>query len=124
MTRPSKSFDDKRTTIVKVRFTPAEKKALSELAEAAGLTPSDFVRLKTIGGQPHIKRATPERATFIKALAELNKIGSNVNQIAKTLNTDFARLQNISVSPELIASTLYGLQTLSKNMIKHLENGD
>jgi hypothetical protein len=123
MSRPQKNILYRRTKRVELRLTDAEEKALIGLAEDAGLSVSDFIRKAALGSKPRVYMATPERASFIKGLAELGKIGSNVNQIAKALNTDLATRQRASVSGELISATLYGIQSLSKNLLKHLTNG-
>lgn len=124
MPRPQKSIADRRTKRVELRLTEAEENALTALAVDAGLSISDIIRKAALGSKPRIQMATPERAAFIKGLAALGKVGSNVNQIAKALNTDLASRQKSTVSGELISSTLYAIQTLSKNLIKHLTNGN
>lgn len=123
MSRPQKSILYRRTKRVELRLTEAEEKALIGLAEDAGLSVSEFIRKAALGSKPRTVKACPERASFIKGLAELGKIGSNVNQIAKALNTELATRQPYSVSKELISATLYGLHSLSKNLLKHLTNG-
>ncbi|AEV99697.1 hypothetical protein A4D02_35455 [Niastella koreensis] len=123
MPRPRKHHTDRRTKRVELRLTEAEEAALVRQAADDGLSVSDFIRKAALGKKPVVRKATPERAAFIKGLAELGKIGSNVNQIAKALNTDLAAHQQISVPSELMTATLYALQTLSKNLLKHLTNG-
>jgi hypothetical protein len=124
MTRPHKGSEDKRTSIFKVRLTPAEKTILLELAANAGLSPSDFMRVKTIGGKPQSRKATPERAVLIKLQAELNKLGSNANQIARALNRrqDSDNLTGVSI--EGINEALYSIKTLTAKIAKELGHGD
>ncbi|MFN4247916.1 MAG: plasmid mobilization protein [Flavipsychrobacter sp.] len=86
MARPHKGGEDKRDFVFKVRLSQPEKKSLLNLAADAGLSPSDFVRVKTIGGKPQTKKATPEREALIGLGAELNRVGNNINQIARALN--------------------------------------
>lgn len=123
MTRPHKGSDEKRDLIFKVRFSAAEKKSLLELAAQAGLTPSDFVRVKTIGGRPLTKKATPERIMLISLYAELNKVGSNANQIARALNRrgDSDSLTGLSV--ELINDALEGIKIVTAQIAKELGHG-
>ena len=123
MPRPQKSIADRRTKRVELRLTEAEEIALTALAVDAGLSVSDLIRKAALGIKPRVQMATPERAAFIKGLAALGKVGGNVNQIAKALNTDLATRQKSTVSGELITTTLYAIQTLSKNLFKHLTNG-
>lgn len=123
MPRPQKNINNRRTKRVEIRLTETEEKALLELAVECGLSISDHIRKAALGAKPRVQKATPERAAFIKGLAELGKIGSNVNQIAKALNTELAARQKATVSGDLINASLYAIQTLSKNLIKHLTNG-
>ncbi|HEY1009978.1 MAG TPA: plasmid mobilization relaxosome protein MobC [Daejeonella sp.] len=124
MTRPHKGSDEKRDRIFKVRFSAAEKKLLMALAEKAGLTPSDFVRVRTIGGTPLIKKATPERQALIKLYAELNKVGSNANQIARALNRRTDSDSLTGVSTELIRDALQSIKTLTTQIAKELGHGN
>lgn len=123
MTRPPKGSNEKRDQIFKVRFSAAEKKSLLKLAAAEGLTPSDFVRVKTIGSKPQVKKATPERTNLIRLYAELNKVGSNANQIARALNrrVDSDSLTGLSI--ELINEALHGIKQVTTQIAKELGHG-
>lgn len=123
MPRPQKTIPERRTKRVEIRLNEAEEKALSDLASDGGLSISDLIRKAALGSKPMAKKATPERAAFIKGLAELGKVGSNVNQIAKALNTDLAAGQRATVSSELITATLYSIHSLSVYLLKHLTDG-
>jgi uncharacterized protein (DUF1778 family) len=92
MARPLKGGGDKRESIIRVRFTAAEKIQIQKAASSRGLTVSDFIRVLAINASPLFRKATPERAAFIKGLAELGKIGSNLNQIARAINRKQAGL--------------------------------
>lgn len=123
MARPHKNEDEKREIIVRVRLTKSEKKQFADAAHNDGLTLSDYMRVKTLQATPRIKKATPERAAFIRGLGELGKIGSNVNQIARALNRRDGNTGELCISEALISSTLYGVSTLSRHLITLLENG-
>lgn len=123
MARPHKDGDDNRGIIFRVRFTAAEKKKLLELSAQAGLTPSDFVRVKTVQSQPHIRKATPERAILIRLQAELNKVGSNANQIARALNRRSDSDTLTGVSEALINEALHGIKLLTAQIAKELGHG-
>src|ERR1700754_2872047 len=82
MARPTKNGEDMRTELLRVRVTPNEKKQVWNDASEAGLTPTDFMRGHILKADPVRKLPTPERAALLKLLAENNKIGSNINQIA------------------------------------------
>ena len=72
-----------------VRATPEEYAAIRERAANAGLTAGGFLRACALGDSgPRAKRRPPvEIQQLGKAVAELNKVGSNINQIAKALNS-------------------------------------
>lgn len=122
MTRPHKSGEGKRDLVIRARFTATEKQKLFLLAAEAGLTPSDFIRSRTIGAAPHIRKATPERAAMIEALGQLGKIGSNVNQIARALNRrqESGELTGLSVAE--IDYTLHELKIITGALIKALDD--
>lgn len=124
MTRPRKDGEDKRTLVFKVRLTPAEKTKLFELAAEAGVSPSDFARVKILNAAPQGKKATPDRAILIGLQAELGKVGSNANQIARALNrrADSDNLTGLSV--ELINDALHGIKLLTAQIAKELGHGD
>ena len=119
MARPRKTGEEKRDFTIRVRVTPTEKKLLVKYAEQQGLTTSDFMRLRSISSTPLFRKATPERAAFIRNLAELGKIGSNVNQIARVMNQQ----PEASVPSQLLINTLHGIDTLTHQLINILANG-
>ena len=123
MTRPKKEREDKRGIIFRVCLTASERQKLEELAAVAGLTPSDFVRVKTLKADPYTKKATPERASLIKLQAELNKLGSNANQIARALNRrqDSDSLTGFNMADLNLA--IQAIDTLTAHIAKELGYG-
>ena len=77
-----------RTKFVIARLTDQEHAALTELAEKRGLSPGALIRQTLLGVPPgpNVRRPTADTKLLVKALAELGKIGSNINQIAHHLN--------------------------------------
>ena len=81
MARPKKTDAEKRSQVVNMRFTIAEHEHLRVQADAAGLSVSDYVRRRAIG---YTVPPAPSRASSEPALiSELNRIGVNVNQLAR-----------------------------------------
>lgn len=80
---------DKKTEAVHVRFTPLEKKLLRDRCKKEGYKNlSNFFRAKVMRHR-EIKKieVSPEFTTAIKSLDfNLNKIGVNLNQVAKQIN--------------------------------------
>jgi len=112
-----------RESKVEVRFFPAEKAQLQLLAAEAGMTISDFIRVRTISAKRIIKKATPLREVLIKLLAELGKIGSNVNQMARALNRrqDSEELKGISFDE--INNVIADVGKATDKLIKELNRG-
>lgn len=79
-----------RAARVTVRFLPEEHAELEARAAAAGLSPSAYLRACALGDAgPRARRSpTVERSLAAQAIAELNKAGSNLNQIARAVNME------------------------------------
>jgi hypothetical protein len=71
-----------------VRATEDEFNVIRERAASAGLSAGAFLRACALGDKgPRSRRALPlNSAVLIEALASLNRIGNNLNQIAHHLN--------------------------------------
>ena len=83
--RPTKAI--KRNALVSVRFTKNEKQALKYIAKKENENPSEFLRnigLKMIG--LHVRKKPNQEVQNLRN--ELRRIGVNINQIAKQLNTN------------------------------------
>lgn len=86
----SGSESRQRKTFLHMRATPEEKAEIEARAEKAGLSVSGYLRALAFGAatpQPRAARRPPvEKETLLRLLAELGKVGSNINQIARRLN--------------------------------------
>jgi peptidoglycan hydrolase-like protein with peptidoglycan-binding domain len=71
---------------VDVRVSPQENARIKASARKAGLNVSAYIRRRALGGG-NTKGPEVDAATLAKALADLKHAGSNVNQIARVLNT-------------------------------------
>lgn len=69
-------------------MTPAEFDEARDKATAAGLTPSSYGRAVLLGKAGPRSRRVPLVNTVVlaKAIAALNRIGNNLNQIARARN--------------------------------------
>ena len=87
--RPKSSDNDKLGNGIRIRLTESEKRLLLERSKREGyLTLSDFGRAKLVKRR-EIKKveAGKEFVTLVtKTDYELNKIGVNLNQLAKRIN--------------------------------------
>ena len=80
MARPSKDPTELRTQRFNLRLTLAEIERLRANAAAAGLEPHEYARRRTLG---HRIPPAPSRGADPALLSELNRIGVNVNQLAR-----------------------------------------
>ena len=88
--RPKTTETEKLDDGIRIRLTPLEKKLLLQRSKKEGyLTLSDFCRAKLVHKREIRKiEATTEFIQATKKLDfELNKIGVNLNQVSKQLNT-------------------------------------
>lgn len=123
MARPPKKIAEKLTERVRVRVTATEKAALAEAAKEAGLTVSDFVRARAINAVPRLRKATPERAVFVRALANLTKMGSSLDHIAVSLGRMNERGELEGFSMGEVEHILNNIDTLSEVLLKLAEHG-
>lgn len=72
-----------------LRVLETEYQQLHESAERAGLTIASYIRAKTLAipTTRAIRRPVVEVQKLSKLLAELGRIGSNINQLAKRANS-------------------------------------
>jgi len=80
----SDSTKRKRSVLMQAWLTPEEAEAVYAKAEAAGMNASEVLRTAVFGYRPPPHSA--DRETAAKILADLGKMGSNLNQIAFHLN--------------------------------------
>ncbi len=87
--KASGSQKRQRLKSVRAAVTPAEYSVIQERAQNAGLSTGAYLRLLALGHSgPRAKRAPPvNRELLGEALASLNRVGNNLNQIAKQLNS-------------------------------------
>jgi hypothetical protein len=86
--RRSGSEKRQRGAPVSVRFLPDERAAVEANARSVGLSVAAFLRAAALGSPGPRARRSPsiELEALAQATAALNKVGSNLNQIARMLN--------------------------------------
>lgn len=124
MARPNKNGGDKRDFTIRVRVTSAEKLRLWQMAADAHCTPSDFMRTKTLGSPLTRRVASPDRTVLLNFLAELGKIGSNVNQIARALNRRADSGELVGIQFDDITRAMAGVDLLTTHLTRLLTDGD
>ena len=73
-----------------MRLTAAERTELEQRADRAGMTVATYMRHQCLGtaGPRAVRRAPIERKALAQLLGLLGNSGSNLNQIARALNSD------------------------------------
>jgi hypothetical protein len=86
--KKSGSEKRKRNNLLQIRLTDFELAEIEALADRAELTPASYARLILLSSPaPRAKRRPAvDTKQVAQLLAEVGKIGSNVNQIAHHLN--------------------------------------
>ena len=77
-------LNDMKTEILRVRMTPEEKAALNKQASLHHKTMSEYIR-SVAKCPPDVTRDEFE-FSIVRMIYEINKIGVNINQIAKKYN--------------------------------------
>ena len=89
--RPKISGSERRqrTKTLQIRLTESEFEAIAEKAESALLTAPSYARHMLLDTPAPRARRRPsiEAETLARILAQLGKVGSNLNQLAKQANT-------------------------------------
>ena len=93
----------KLSKLIAIRYSLQEYAALKNKAQRAGLSVSAFVRLEASGIKPR-RKTTPDQRLAVRYLAELGKIGSNLNQLARCANMNQAGAQEIDAARQEIAA--------------------
>ena len=95
--RRRKSDAERRETLLRIRVTEAEDQRLQTLANDAGMTPSALVRDHL--GKLKVRNRSDEQ----QRIAMLNRINSNLNMIARWVNTHRGAAETVEVVSHLKA---------------------
>lgn len=93
MARPRKHPREQRSERFNLRFTIAERAHIDQQAAAAGIDATSFLRRRALGYRVPSAESRADPAL----LSELNRIGVNVNQIARNLNAGRPERQDVDV---------------------------
>jgi hypothetical protein len=91
MGRPRKQIEERREASIRTDLTRAEKAYVKEQATRAALSEAEYTRRRVLG-HAVVSPAGPRRADPA-LISELNRIGVNVNQLARAVHVgrDFVR---------------------------------
>lgn len=80
MARPKHRPQERRTALLQVRLTPAEKRDLERAAKEVGVTMTEYARAMLTGKKPRAK--PPQQKAMTALLYELSSIATNLSQLA------------------------------------------
>ena len=93
-----------KNKIISLRLTQAEYERLKKLADQTGWSVSELIRNEISG-----KKKITGKGDIKRLLYEINKIGHNLNQVAKYVNTQKA-------VDRVVAEELIQIKTLLKKL--------
>jgi hypothetical protein len=106
--RPKAAPGEGRVTVVSVRLTTFERSGMEAKAARTGLSLSEYCRRAILGHR--VTTSTEPQQVNTEALVELNRVGVNLNQIARVAN----RGEQLPRSfPEILSSVLAAVERLS-----------
>ena len=106
MARPRLGEEERRTRTLGVRVTKAEAEELRERAQAAHLSVAAYVRRRALGRRV---RTAPEWRLGAAELRELNRIGVNLNQMARAMNSGVSAPAETREAVERVGELVAGL---------------
>ena len=120
MQNKAKRKKNPKTTTLATKVTLEESERLKAAAKSKGITVSELIRRSALGipipEHASIERLAKRNKTLHSYLSEVNKIGSNVNQIARYCN------QNRRVDLEVLVK-LNGIEKALVNLLALLDRG-
>lgn len=90
------TIKSKKDIFLKVRISQEDKIIIQQKAEESGMTVSDFFRQTTLGYRVRNNQAQKE------AFCNLARLASNLNQIARQVNTHKNNLNKIQLLTSLL----------------------
>lgn len=106
--RPKAAPGEGRAAVVSVRLTTFERAGVEAKAARSGLSLSDYCRRAILGHR--ITASTEPQQVNAEALVELNRVGVNLNQIARVAN----RGERLPRSfPETLSAVLAAVERLA-----------
>ena len=112
MARPKLSAGHLRTKRISAWFNPAELRELTRRTDLAGLPAPEYLRQRAIRSTLHIEAPRRLAASDFR---ELQRIGSNLNQIARKLNQG-------GRAPASLNARLRRLQELINKLLPEVED--
>ena len=119
--RGRRRVSDAKNSFISVRCTAKDHAVINEAATQAGLSVGAYLRALALGhpGPRAVRRPPIERKELGRLLGHLGKVGSNINQIARAVNTT----RNLPSWSEL-AEIRHEIGRIRDALMKALGRGD
>lgn len=118
--RPKLLPEERKTVRMQVGFTQHQAELLADRADAAGLTDTELIRRLALQ-QPLNTIPAANR----EAIIELNRIGNNINQIAKGLNASALKPLDSEEAAKWLKKTQATIEAIGRRLTAGgAENGD
>ena len=116
MARPHKPKEYEHCNYIYVQLSDIELENINATAEVAGLSQSEYIRRALLDAKVDLKyEIIADMADLQKLTAEYEKIGLNLNQIARHFNTGGSR--SLAMESE-ICECIFHLVQLRKGVLK------
>lgn len=106
--RPKAAPGEGRVAVVSVRLTTFERAGVEAKAAQSGLSLSDFCRRAILGHR--VTASTEPQQVNTEALVELNRVGVNLNQVARVANRGEPLPRSF---PETLSAVLAAVERLA-----------
>lgn len=103
---------ERRTERITIRLTPSEASRIVTLSEKLCISPSEYIRKRTLGRKLVVREY---QAPSFQVINELKALGNNLNQIARKFN------ENRTVSPARLDHLLEKIEAV---VMKAVDNHD
>jgi hypothetical protein len=113
MARPVKTIDEALTEVIVTRVTVSERQQIEKRALNANLTVSAFVRKSALKGT-----VLPVDKIRPQLLAELGRVGNNINQIAHKANATGKGIRLNAREYKIIEEMREILRQVSESFVK------
>ena len=99
-----------KTEIISTRVTPKQREIIEEKAYSSYRTPSMYLRDCALGKKIIVVKGVDEVAN------ELRKIGNNLNQLTRAVNSGYVREVDLTATREEVAKIWQSLNSLRQDV--------
>lgn len=107
-------MEEKKSILIGFKVTPSQHQKILEKCELAEVTVSEYMRMAALEKEIHVVKGLPE------LIVALNRVGNNVNQIAKHANTyrGYVTENDVGGLQQELKGIRYDLKRLQSKVVK------